>query len=92
MRTKLLIVYENPEGTKALPVAHVSDSGLLISAARHAIDEKRAEANSLRGVDRNLAMIAIEEANRLEKILALLIPGLSGEFGRRHPATSIVAM
>jgi hypothetical protein len=92
MKTKLLIVYESADGSKALPVATVDSPALLLSAARQAIDTKRSEAEGLNRVDSNLGMIAQEEANRLERTLAALIPELGREMGCRSLTTPALAM
>lgn len=83
MKTKLLIVYESADGTKALPVAIVDSPALLLSAARQAIDTKRSEAEGLSSVDSTLGMMAQEEASRLERTLVVLIPELGREIGHR---------
>jgi hypothetical protein len=47
--------------------------------ARFAIEAKRSEAEGLSTFDRNLGMMASEDANRLERILSALIPELRGQ-------------
>ena len=86
MKTSLLIVYESADGAKALPVAKVDNRALLIGAARQAVQERRSEAAGLGRVDSNLGIIATEEANRLERTLAALIPGFEPEV--THQAAS----
>ena len=79
MKTSILIVYESANGEKAFPLARVSDHALLLAAARSAIDEKRSEARRMCTLDNVLGTVAAEEANRLERTLKALIPGLGLE-------------
>jgi hypothetical protein len=92
MKTKLLIVYESADGTKALPVAKVDNRALLLNAARQAVDEKRSEAEGLSHLDGDLGMMAVEEANRLERTLAALIPELGVEIGRGSVRSPVLTM
>ncbi|MEX2264553.1 MAG: hypothetical protein WD696_21540 [Bryobacteraceae bacterium] len=68
----LLIVLES-DG-KAVPIARVKDLEMLAAAARVAIREKRAEAREVSPGNAGLAVVITEDANRLERILAQLIP------------------
>ena len=76
MKTKLVIAY-TPEGGRPLQLVEVSDPHLLTEAARHAIAQKRSEADRLAGADCGLGLIAEREAERLQGILSALVPGLS---------------
>ncbi len=87
MKTKLLIVYESAEGDKAVPVALIDSRALLLSAARYVISVKRSEAEGLGRVDANVGMMAREEANRLERTLAALLPEL--QLDRSLPASTL---
>jgi hypothetical protein len=79
MKTSILIVYESANREKAFPLAQVYDHDLLLAAARSAIDEKRLEARRICTLDNVLGTVAAEEANRLERTLKALIPGLGLE-------------
>lgn len=89
MDAVLLIAYRSPNGVRALPVAEVDDRDLLVTAARRAITGKRSEVDGLNSCDPELAMLAAEEADRLERALGLLIPELRGA---RRTATPALAM
>lgn len=79
MKARVLIVYESANGEKAFPLARVCNHDVLLAAARSAVDEKRSEARGLAALDNVLGTVAAEEANRLERTLRALIPGLGLE-------------
>ena len=84
--TTLAILYRSPGGNRALPVAELADSDLVLEVARRAISEKRLEADALIHCDGDLAMLAGIDADRLERVLQLLIPALRpGRAGRSVP-------
>ncbi len=74
MVTGLLIVLENTDTGKALPICRVQDPVLLRMAARAALAEKRGAAQRFAGVDAHLAVVADVEVARLETTLRALIP------------------
>lgn len=74
---KLAILYE-PTGGRPLAVCTLSDRGLLVNAARAAIQERRAEAKRLSTCDETLGRIANDDASRLQGTLRALIPELGG--------------
>jgi hypothetical protein len=84
MRPTLLIVLEGESG-RALAVAKVESHFLLTTAARVAIREKQQQAEKLSSHDMALAVVAREEAHRLERTLGALIPELDTE-----PASAVV--
>jgi hypothetical protein len=75
MRARVLIVYESANGEKAFPLAEICNHGVLLAAARSAVDEKRSEARSIAALDNVLGTVVAEEASRLERTLKALIPG-----------------
>jgi len=72
-----MIVCESDDERNAFPIAHVDNQDLLMNAARDAIQVRRAQADMLAAFDSNLATIAKEDANRLERVLCVLIPELA---------------
>jgi len=81
MSVELVIVYE-PQDGRPLSVAKVPDRELLLSAARAAIDQAEVQADVLAGVDAGLGIVQREEAERLRRLLGLLIPELAGRNGQ----------
>lgn len=75
MKPILLIAIDG--GGRALAVAKVTDPNLLRLAAGAAIAQKRDEAHRAAATDGTLAMVAREEADRLERTLSQLIPSLT---------------
>ena len=76
MKPELLIVLDNGHG-RALPLARVSEPGLLRAAAESALRAKRDEADNLARQDAILGMVAREDVDRLTRTLTALIPNLT---------------
>ena len=72
----LLLVYETPGG-RPLTVARIDDRTLVTKAATAALTAADARAEHLTEVDRTLGLVQREEANRLRRVLNLLVPELS---------------
>lgn len=73
MNVVLAILYA-PEGQKPLSIARVYDRALLSAAAERAICEAEATANDLMDSDPTLGALQLEEANKLRRVLGLLLP------------------
>jgi hypothetical protein len=73
MNVMLAILYA-PEGQKPVSVARIHDRALLSAAAEEAIREAEATANELMSDDPTLAALQLEEANKLRRVLGLLLP------------------
>jgi hypothetical protein len=74
----LLLVYE-PRTSKQgpIPLARVDNPGLAMKVAQSAIAEAEARASELSEADEFLGEAEFAEAQRLRRVLALLIPGLA---------------
>lgn len=70
----ILAILYAPEGQKPLSIARVYDRGLLSAAANRAICEAEAEADQLMDEDPTLGTLQREEANKLRRVLSLLLP------------------
>jgi hypothetical protein len=77
MEVVLAILYA-PEGQKPLSIARVYDRALLSAAAEKAISEAEAMAIQLMDEDPTLATLQLEEANKLRRVLGLLLPTQAG--------------
>jgi hypothetical protein len=77
MDVMLAILYA-PEGQKPLSVARIYDRTLLSAAAAEAIREAEATASELMADDPTLGALQLEEANKLRRILSLLVPACPG--------------
>ena len=73
MVPKLLIVLESTEG-KAVPLATVRNPDILHAAAAEAVRELKSQAVSLGVRDHSMGIVAAEDACRLERTLAQLLP------------------
>jgi len=73
MNVILAILYA-PEGQKPLSIARVYDRDLLSTAAARAIREAEARANELMEDDPTLGNLQREEANKLKRVLGMLLP------------------
>lgn len=73
MNVVLAILYA-PEGQKPLSIARVYDRALLSAAAVGAILEAEATASELMESDPTLGALQLEEANKLRRVLSLLLP------------------
>jgi hypothetical protein len=69
------ILYE-PERGRPLTVARVSDRRLLVAAAEAAIAEADERALALGDADAFLGAVQREEAERVRRVLAILVPEL----------------
>jgi hypothetical protein len=76
-RAELAILYTGDAG-RALTVARVADRGLLLAAAEAAIDEAQAQAEQLAEADPILGRVQHEDAERLRRVLGILLPELAG--------------
>jgi len=63
-----------PEGQKPLSIARVNDRSLLAMVAQKAIREAEVAASELMADDPTLGTLQLEEANRLRRVLSLLLP------------------
>jgi len=75
MKTSLCIVYEGDIG-RPLTAATIEDRQLLVEAAKKAIAEAHERAKAVMPVDAFVGKVHREEANRLKKVLGMLIPEL----------------
>ena len=82
MNVMLAILYA-PEGQTPLSVARIHDRDLLSAAAAEAIREAEATASELMADDPTLGALQLEEANKLRRVLSLLLPTFAGA---RSPA------
>jgi len=71
----LAILYE-PERGRPLTVARVGDRRLLIAAAQAAIAEAHERAIALGDADEFLGAVQREEAERVRRVLTMLVPEL----------------
>lgn len=72
MNMTLAILYA-PEGHKPLSIARINDRSLLSAAAERAISEAEAAAIELMETDPTLGALQFEEANKLRRVLSLLV-------------------
>ena len=72
----LAILYE-PERGRPLTVARVGDRRLLIAVAQAAIAEADERALSLSEADEFLGAVQREEAERVRRVLTILVPELT---------------
>jgi hypothetical protein len=70
----LLAILYAPEGHKPLSIARVYDRALLAAAAAKAIREAEIRARELMEDDPTLGALQLEEANKLRRVLRLLLP------------------
>ena len=76
MTLELAIVYSPAKG-RTLSIARIEDPELLRVAALAAVRETQARAAELSESDTVLGLVEAEEAAKLQRTLAMLIPGLS---------------
>ncbi len=76
MDVSLRIVYESEGAGKALTAAKVTNQRLLIEAATAAVAEAYERAEAVAEVDSFLGDVHREEADRLARVLGMLIPEL----------------
>ena len=74
-RVALTITYR-PASGRRVPIAHVECGDLITAAAEIAIREAYERAEAISSADPLLGRIEIEEAQRLKRTLAMLIPTL----------------
>lgn len=73
----ILLVYEPATArAKPLPLARIHDESIMVDVAKSAIADAQRRADELARTDEFLGEMEQAEANRLRKVLALLIPGL----------------
>jgi hypothetical protein len=72
MDVMLAILYA-PEGERPLSIARINDRALLAAAAEKAICEAEATATELMEDDPTLGALQFEEANKLRRVLNLLL-------------------
>jgi len=72
MNVVLAILYA-PEGQKPLSIARIHDRPLLSAAAEEAIREADATASQLLEIDPMLGALQLEEANKLRRVLSMLL-------------------
>lgn len=73
MNVVLAILYA-PEGQKPVSVARVGDLDLLSAVAAKAIHEAEELASMLMESDPTLGALQLEEADKLRRVLAQLLP------------------
>jgi len=78
----LAILYE-PEAGRPLTVARISDRRLLVEAAEAAIREAWDQASALQDADEVLGAFQHEEAERIRRVLHLLVPEVGAHEPRR---------
>jgi hypothetical protein len=81
MNVMLGILYA-PDGRKPLSIARVYDRDLLSAAAETAIREAEATASELMEENPTLGALQLEEANKLRRVLSLLLPTSAGPRSR----------
>jgi antitoxin component of MazEF toxin-antitoxin module len=86
MQAILEIVYRAQIG-QPLTAAVVENRQLLVEAAKAAIAEAHEKAEAMDEVDEFVAELQREEAVRLERVLARLIPELNG-----HPRLRVITL
>lgn len=84
MKASLQIIYEGDYG-RPLTAARIEDRQILIQAAKIAITEAFQKAEGVAEVDAFLGTIHQDEAERLAKVLGMLIPELA-----THPSLHLV--
>jgi hypothetical protein len=67
-----------PDGRKPLSIARVYDRDLLSAAAKTALREAETTASELMEENPTLGALQLEEANKLRRVLSLLVPSCSG--------------
>ena len=73
----LMLVYEPPTSKRGpIPLARVDDPVLALKVAQSAIAAAEARASELSRADEFLGEAECAEAERLRRVLALLIPGV----------------
>lgn len=77
MQACLEIIYRGTTG-QALTAATIEDRGLLVAAAKAAVSEAFERAEAIAADDEFVGDLQREEAERLARILARLIPELRG--------------
>ena len=82
MQVELAIVYRPSDG-RAVSVAKIQDADLLVAAAQAAVREAHARAAFLSETDGVLGSIQAEEAEKLHRTLAVLIPAMQDGTGIR---------
>ena len=80
MQVELAIVYRPSDG-RAVSVAKIKDADLLVAAAQAAVREAHDQAAVLSETDGVLSSIQAEEAEKLYRTLAVLIPALRDASG-----------
>ncbi len=75
-RIEILLVCEC--AGRAIPLARISDSTLIVTAARTAIAAADARAEEIAKADAVLGAIERAEAHRLSEVLGALLPGIRG--------------
>ena len=78
----LAILYE-PEAGRPLTVARITDRRLLVAAAEAAIREAQDQASALQDADEVLGAFQHEEAERIRRVLGLLVPEVESQATRR---------
>jgi hypothetical protein len=76
MDVSLHLIYEI-QGKPQISAARIKDKKLLVEAARRAIEEAERKAEEMAKIDELLGKLQAEEAERLGKVLTLLIPEVS---------------
>ena len=74
-RTTLHLIYKSPIG-KPLIAATVDDPRLITQVGKKAIKNAYKEAQAMHKIDDFVGQVRTEEAQRLERVLKKLIPGL----------------
>ncbi len=79
----VLLVYQ-PSGAKPVAVARVDRRSLLLKVAATAIAEAQARAELVKAADLVLGAVEREEAQRIIRVLNLLIPELEASPGANN--------
>jgi hypothetical protein len=77
MHTKIVLYYDPPQAGRPLPLAVIRDPRVIERAARSVIESRRGEAKRLSAIDQTLGAEAQAEAEKLNKLLMMLVPALA---------------
>jgi hypothetical protein len=73
----IMLVYEPPTSRQGpVPIARLDHPGLAIAVAQAVIAQAETHASELAAVDGYFGELAQAEAQRLRRVLSLLLPGL----------------
>jgi hypothetical protein len=77
MNSKLVLYYDPPQAGRPLALAVIRDPRVIEQAARSVMAARRTEVKELLAIDRTLGAEAQVEAEKLNKLLMVLVPALA---------------